>query len=1090
MGQIANTRKLYKEKIDSITKTEENWLSFLDSSSWHFKYNFVDKVLIYAQRPEATACAEMENEWNRKCRRWVNKDAKGIFVLAKDEDSPYPFRLVFDVSDTHNSKGTEYKLWSVKPEYEEKIIETLQTTFGGETESNQLSENIIINAYNMVTDNIQDYLSSIHQNKKGTILENLSDDEVQNITVATVWASVSYMMMTRCGINAREKINIQEFTFIKEFNNDKIITALGTAISDIAEMGLREIAKTVINLQNEEKNINHTFVKNKEQEYSNNKEIEKGGIRNGENRIQESWRLSNTKSSNGERADTKWKIRKNEASLSKEPQESRLFDIIDGQEIKRRIESNSREGNTNGQRDSGETSQTRWNNREIESTRPNEMGRTNAELQVDGRGTSNEGANLQLEENRNIWIDKNEKVKFNDYETIDKILSNAPNILKNQDNLATHLKFNTDEERQKYISNILGNAYTEYVIDENQRVGYKSYDNGLYLWKGDYLNRTEECFRTWNEITEYFVGNNLNKENENIVNDLQTENEQIQNITEVEDTSVFSFSQEEIDNALKIGSGVVDGKYRIYEYLSRGLSSKENAEFLKNEYGIGGTSENEDGIAKWYDSKGLTISRGSGENAPTLKLSWRDVEKRIRELISSNRYLTDYQQDQYYDWLDVNGITPNNAEEQIKDEDYKLAERLHNYMMNYDIVAYHNNFSLDNTIEQNIELLQADINDEMNIQDYIDFLKASYEDLDYDDETSVEARSLILELEKRLPYYEFHNGDIVYIGADEFEIRAIDNDRAVLVDTSFPLYTKEMPREEFDRKIKENPANDKLRTGIRIQDKIENTKVDEIIEEQEDTSFNKWLDTFIQEKGIDLDYTFTIEDEGITHIFELGNVIENIKATSKEEQNAIKDMIVKIDFNNGDVVDYFKHLSKALVKNYYQIEQQEIIPEKQENKTELEDLKPQVKRKRRNKIEYFDLHPEIPIAERNNFKIDNNDLGIGGKKEKYKNNIEAIKVLKLCEEQNRYATKEEQEILSKYVGWGGIPEAFDSRIDNWHNEYEELKSLLTEKEYKEAKKSTLTAFYTPPIVIRSIYRALENMGLERGNILEPSCRYW
>lgn len=1090
MGQIANTRKLYKEKIDSITKTEENWLSFLDSCSWHFKYNFVDKVLIYAQRPEATACAEMEREWNKKCHRWVNKDAKGIFVLSNDENSPYPFRLVFDVSDTHNSKGTEYKLWSVKPEYEEKIIETLETTFGGETETKELSENIITNAYNMVTDNIQDYLSTIHQNKNGTILENLSDDEIKNITVLTVWASVSYMMMTRCGINAREKINIQEFTFIKEFNNDKIITALGTAISDIAEVGIREIAKTVTNLQNEKKNINHTFVKNNKQEYSNNKEINKGGIKDGESRIQESWRLSNTKSSNGERADTKWKIRKNEATLSKEPQESRLFDIIDGQEIERRIDSNSRERNEDGQRDSGKTSQTRWDNRGIESTRPNEVGRTDAELQIDGRRTGNEGTNLQLEENRNIWINKNEKPQFNDYETIDNILSNAPNILKNQDNLTTYLKFNTDEERQKYISNILGNAYTEYVIDENQRVGYKSYDNGLYLWKGDYLNRTEECFRTWNEITEYFVTKNLNKENEILVNDLQTENEQIQNITEVEDTSVFSFSQEEIDNTLKQGSGKVDGKYRINEYLSRGLSSKENAEFLKNEYGIGGAIGNENGINRGYDSKGLTISRGSGENAPTLKLSWKDVEKRIRELISADRYLTDYQRDQYYDWLDANGIAPNNAEKQIKDEDYKVAERLHNYMMNYDIIAYHNNFSLDNTIEQNIELLQADINDESNIQEYIDFLKASYEDLDYDDETSVEARSLIVELEKRLPYYEFHNGDIIYIGADEFEIRAIDNDRAVLVDTSFPLYTKEMPREEFDKKVKENPANDKLRIGIRIQDKIENTKVDKIIDEQEDTSFNQWLDTFIREKEIDLDYTFTIEDEGITHIFELGNVIENIKTTSKEEQNAIKDMIVKIDFYNGDVVDYFKHLAKALVKNYYQIEEQEIIPEKQENKAELEDLKPQVKRKRRNKIEYFDLHPEIPIAERNNFKIDNNDLGIGGKKEKYKNNIEAIKVLKLCEEQNRYATKEEQEILSKYVGWGGIPEAFDSRIDNWHNEYEELKSLLTEKEYKEAKKSTLTAFYTPPIVIRSIYRALENMGLERGNILEPSCRCW
>ena len=325
-----------------------------------------------------------------------------------------------------------------------------------------------------------------------------------------------------------------------------------------------------------------------------------------------------------------------------------------------------------------------------------------------------------------------------------------------------------------------------------------------------------------------------------------------------------------------------------------------------------------------------------------------------------------------------------------------MAERLHNYMMNYDIVAYHNNFSLDNTIEQNIELLQADINDESNIQEYIDFLKASYEDLDYDDETSVEARALIVELEKRLPYYEFHNGDIVYIGANEFDIRAIDDDRVVIADTSFPLFTKELSREEFERKVKENPANDKLRTGKRI----ENTQIDEIIENQE-----------------------------------------------KENK------------------------------------EQEIITEKQENKTNLEDLKPQIKRKRRNKIEYFDLHPEIPVAERNNFKIENNDLGIGGKKEKYKNNIEAIKVLKLCEEQNRYAKKEEQQVLSKYVGWGGIPEAFDNRIDNWHTEYEELKNLLTEKEYKEARKSTLTAFYTPPIVIKSIYRALENMGLERGNLI-------
>lgn len=889
MGQIADTRRLYKEKINSITKTEENWCSFLDSCSWHFKYNFVDKILIYAQRPDATACAEMEKEWNRKCHRWVNKDAKGIFVLSKDENSPYPFRLVFDVSDTHNSRGTEYKLWNVKPEYEEKVIETLETTFGGQTESNELAENIISSAYNMVTDNIQDYLSSIHKNKGGTILENLSDDEIKNITILTVWASVAYIIMTRCGINAREKINGREFTFIKEFNNDKIITTLGTAISDIAEMGLREIAKTVINLQNEEKNLNHTFVKDNKQEYSNNKEIDEGGIENGENRIQESWRISNTKSRNGERKNTKWQIRKNEITIPKEKQESRLFDIIDGQKLEQRIDTDSRERNEDGQGNNRKISNTRWDNRRIESTRPVEVGRTNAELQVDSGRTSNKGTNLHLEENnRNVWNDKNDKPKFDDYETIDKILSNAPNILKNQETLETYLKFNTDAERQKYIANILGNAYTEYIINETQRVGYKSYDNGLYLWKGDYLNRTEECFKNWNEITEYFVAKYLNKENENIVNELQTENEQIQNITEVENTSVFSFSQEE-NNTLGNDTKILDEKQEI-------------------------------------------------------------------------------------------------------NEDYKLAERLNDYMMNYDIIAYHNNFSLDNTREQNIELLQADISESSNIQEYIDFLKASYEDLDYDDEISIEAKEIITELEKKLPYYEFHSGDIVYIGTEEFEIRLVDNNRVVLGDTSFPLFTKEMPRKEFDKKIKENPANDRLRTGI----KEKNDKPQEVIEEKK----------------------------------------------------------------------------------------------KIENTEEKDTLQPQVKRKRRNKIEYFDLHPEIPIAERSNFKIVDKDLGVGGKREKYQNNIEAIKVLKLCEKENRYATKEEQKILSKYVGWGGIPEVFDSRIDNWRIEYEELKELLTEKEYAEARKSTLTAFYTPPTVIKSMYKALENMGLQRGNILEPSCRCW
>ena len=202
-------------------------------------------------------------------------------------------------------------------------------------------------------------------------------------------------------------------------------------------------------------------------------------------------------------------------------------------------------------------------------------------------------------------------------------------------------------------------------------------------------------------------------------------------------------------------------------------------------------------------------------------------------------------------------------------------------------------------------------------------------------------------------------------------------------------------------------------------------------------------------------------------------------------------MLVKIDFYNGDVVDYFKHLARALVKN----EQEQIIeqPEKQKPDQEENVVNDEVARKitssnRNRNIEYFDLHPEIPTEERNNYEIKNDLLGIGTPKEKFRNNVEAIKVLKLCEEQNRYATPDEQQVLAKYVGWGGLKPAFENDNNSWSEEYNELKNLLTDEEYEKAKASSLTAYYTPPLVIRNIYKALENMGLKQANILEPSCR--
>lgn len=327
--------------------------------------------------------------------------------------------------------------------------------------------------------------------------------------------------------------------------------------------------------------------------------------------------------------------------------------------------------------------------------------------------------------------------------------------------------------------------------------------------------------------------------------------------------------------------------------------------------------------------------------------------------------------------------------------------------------------------------------------------------------------------------YKFIVGDIIYIGFQEFTISNIDNQIITMYDNQFPLDQRTVAIKDILEKVAENPMNDYLK----------DREVPET-EEKVESAFNKWIDTFIEEKGIDLEQVIEIKTENNTHYFEIGNIIANIKATTPEEQAGIKDMIIKIDFHNGDVVDYFRHLAQALAENFEK-QQEQPTEEKQEEQIEdtqkQENIAEKLIKKNRN-IEYFDLHPEIPTEERTNFQITDDNLGVGTAKEKYKNNVEAIKVLKLCEEQNRYATPEEQIILSKYVGWGGLKSAFQDKNDNWAKEYAELKELLTEDEYKDARASSVTAYYTPPVVIRNIYKALQNMGLKQANILEPSCR--
>ena len=333
-----------------------------------------------------------------------------------------------------------------------------------------------------------------------------------------------------------------------------------------------------------------------------------------------------------------------------------------------------------------------------------------------------------------------------------------------------------------------------------------------------------------------------------------------------------------------------------------------------------------------------------------------------------------------------------------------------------------------------------------------------------------------------MPEYEFSNGDIIYLGIDQYEIRIIDDKKVTLIDTSFPLLTKELSIEEFKKRVKESPLNDKFRKDT----KSSNDNLSQEEKEQttivEETNEMPHIENTLEGRLYEFVNQYDIYDIDEVSLDEIKDIL-NDKQKISDTVNYFYEIL-----NAEDTTNEFTEKMKELINeltNLYEEKDKSNIEETKEDK-----IKINIKKKRRNKIEYFDLHPEIALNDRNNYTITNNNLGEGTPKEKFRRNIEAIKTLKKCTEENRYATPEEQEILAEYVGWGGLADVFDPNKDSWSNEYKELKDLLSEKEYTEARASSVTAFYTPPIVINSIYKALENMGLERGNILEPSCRSW
>ena len=1110
--------ELYRRTGVAVAKNPQAWQGFLSSACRNYKCRFDEQLLIYAQRPDAVAVAKLET-WNRQFKRWVNKDSKGIAVFDP-KGRRNTLKYYFDVSDTHEGYygSRPVPIWQMDERYEQAVMERLSDRFG-DVESTDLASALMETAKNAVEDNLQDYFSQLKDCTKDSFLEELDDFNIEVVYRRLAANSVAFMLISRCGLDTNEFFDRDDFADIVNFNTPATINAIGVATSDIAEMALREISQSIRNVQMAEKDQNRTFAQRTQAQYDKGRPQPERSEYNEQNHLQQTGGLSYSRPNITDRARASaWQVRFDAQGLSGEAQASDLSQSADiGQ-----------------------------------AERASARGRADSTPEV---GASDEAA-----------------------------LSRA----------------GRDRETERESTDAVGRTDEQHPQPSG----------------GSDTDRTD-------------LQVSVAKEDEVRVN-LPTVDEQIEMIAKAEDekASAFAISKKDIDSVLQKGSGVADGKYRIYRQFQKGVDRQKNIEFLKNEYGTGGgTHIFPDGFSghSWYDSKGLAIDRNGTYTNHDLVLKWSQVEKRLRELIKDNRYLNPKEKDHYADYLESVSAPQYEIDTQRKiarqrfidahrdlppaDKRDTLALRLSDFIRDLDryekdlLSVVERSDLADVTAEQ----MEQHLSDPSTVQQLIDFLAQVQWKT-----TSVFSRSngwkFTEELRELYPLrYLYNEGDVVYIGADKYEIATLTEEKVYLQNAEFPILGQEYSRADFEEKLKENPANDHLKVVVTEKQRTETPSEKKQDGIQFSIGFSEhpaFYDRQLNDRYTDLSFALGNkllgildekqhrEREGDKNIgwyhktdfvikaviggeefnyegrFDIGDgegdLIAHIKnfydyalspkgeqlygddresllrgrdefipfleqhtELTQEDEKLLDEIMVtesdwyrtaeeaeekpqanadKVNGSEAPVIE-MEQSTDDLIGREIIIDNRKYLIEsigKISGDVSLRDITFQnnvgFPINRVEKIGYIqklleqektELPPEEKTetlaTDRHNFRINDDAIGVGGAKEKFRNNMAAINLLHELEIENRFATPEEQEVLSRYVGWGGLSMAFDEHNAAWAEEFKELYASLSPEEYRAAMESTLTAFYTPPVVIKAMYDALDRLGFSQGNILEPSC---
>ena len=1218
-----------------IVKNENEWTRFLTTAARLYKYPFNEQMLIYAQRPDATACASLET-WNEKMNCWVNRGAKGIALIDTDSERPR-LKYVFDVSDVHKARRIERDpyLWELREEHKAPVLAQLEKTYGATDVNMPFEERVMEIADRIVQDYYEELLPELNYVKEGSFLDDLDELNLGIRWRETLASSISFTLLSRCGADMDLWKDDMNFEYIHEFNNTKSLAVIGNATTEMCKPLLMEIGRTIgayerqIARQNasnkarekaagehigshEEKvekglanapeadynalNRESETAIDKPKETENHTEME--GIAN-ETDIRKERGLSDSEPDSEQGAGTGTdQVRTDEKELSKGTQERDLS----GNDTDRGAESTLSAGTGAGRAENGTSDRTDGegggSERGTESSRSDELGSEDEQHQTLSGGNRTDRADLHLsrEEQSNITMQEPDSDsnslsgsfsnKTEDFTELQKgILCFDNYLIHKRPEIAGYFQSEQDAVLQtEYLKNSFRmEEFTELYIGD-VRAGYRADEDGLTMWKGNYLTREAESRLSWEdarywvnsyiedgvyllpgEVAEQIdtdgmfkqldlftmfseqVGNIAMKQAEEksvipagfvlpekqiddilrsgggrddsrkriyakyqqrktpeelelkagnypdaharLVELLSTP-EEVERIADHMDHALHQLeigekslrfrsvmpkeelraeldnllvdrltfpaaehveikhedfiTQDEIDNRLGRGSGFSHGSFRIYDYFKEGHDSKEAANFLKNEYGTGGSSHAFAGADHSYedhDAKGIKLKKGNiGKPYAEVLLSWNVVEKRIRKLIEEDKYLSPEGKEAY-------------AQYRVEQEQ-KALEQAQAKMEHETKVACKN--AIEKAIAEKFDgyRLPKDTAEAV-IQEY-GFERVSYVLANsvmhkrQDGRFSPENKEWAKAIE---PYAMVKNADMV-----------VDSHPAVL--NGFINQTRRYIEQE-----KELAAQAAEKITIDGQECI---KVDEWGTEEEN---------YVLGNSVTDNQFFYAEVNGVAFEYDYqpqrGEVEEDYlnEMTERDIDRHETEVFTQIE-GSEDYPEGVEEppLTAEDVQNRESSGQDIQKPEKVSDTSLEPDIEVPVKQ----------VEPQIDKTGAVNFHITDDDLGIGTAKEKFRRNVEAIRTLEKIESENRIATLEEQEVLSQYVGWGGLADAFDESKSAWANEYQELKGLLSEQEYASARESTLNAHYTSPAIIRSIYDSLDKMGFEKGNVLEPA----